>query len=200
MVLGFLRWDTKTINSIKQDRFGVGIPYAIQPGIEEGGVDPDDIEYVNHSLSEIRVNERAYFNLPAGWQVKLLSFDRDMETQLLQSIEFCNRDIFLNWGAGFASMGDTKFGSFALGKVHDKHHYLNNRTFANSTEQALIRGCDGFGFSTRFRDVNFPKAQVPRIEVRNLQSRDWLADLEQLDKHTKNGNLPQYDALFYSCS
>ncbi len=194
----FLKLGYQTINSIKQDRFGIGIPYAKQPEAGPMGTqftNDDDVASVNFALSEIRVNERGYINLPAGWDIGLLSFDTDMDTDLLQSIEFCNRDMFLTWGAGFASMGDTKFGSFALGKVHDKHHYLNNRAFCNSLEAALKFGCDGWGLATRFRDANFPGAQVPKIRVKELQSRDWLADLAELDKFVRNGMIPQYDAL-----
>lgn len=183
------------IDAIKHDRYGIGMPFARQPKEGEGEVNEADVDAMDDILENIRANAKMYAQLPPGWDLSILTPELDMGTNIEIAIERCNRDIFANMGAGFAPLGDAKFGSFALAKVHDNHFALATECDANFIANVLMHGADGWSPVRRFVELNYPGAKMPRIVARNLPVYDYRGDIETLTKAAKVGLIARTETL-----
>ncbi|NJO18050.1 MAG: hypothetical protein HC877_20670 [Thioploca sp.] len=126
-------------------------------------------------LTEYRANERGFFNLPHGWDIGILGQNSQlMGTNIVQEIETSIRDIFGAFGASFQTMGDAKFGSFALADVHDRN--FGNIVIVDGMNigKVLTIGSDGWSFASRLRDMNYPTALLPTCEPYNFPTENSI--------------------------
>lgn len=181
------------ILGIKHERWGLGTPYATEP---EDGASPEERDVVFEMLEEYRANERGAFLLPHGWAVKILGAESgQIGTDIDQTMEANARDVFGGFGASFQSMGDAKFGSFALAKVHDKH-------FSNAIErdgaiiaETLTMGNDGWSPVDRLVRRNYPNALLPKIIGRNFPTGDAVELIKAITDGIQKQAIPRADNI-----
>ncbi len=160
-----------TIDAIKHERYGVGTPVVIE------GEDPSDIDRENLeiALAEFRANAKGYMVLPNGYTWSLFGSNMSEGTNISEAIERCNKDIAVAVAAGFMLLGLTgKSGSFALGTTQQGQYHLYVESHARFIANTFNHGADGWSPVERLVRLNYgANTKVPRLEARNLPTRNW---------------------------
>lgn len=173
------------IDAIKHERTGVGTPVAI--GSEEGGA--DEAETIEAILKGMRANSTGYAYFPHGVDFDWKGLGEGATSDSGSAIQRCNVDIAINVGAGFMLLGLTgKTGSFALGSTQQGQYQLEVDGHAAFVADALNSGPDGWSMIERIVRANYgPAVDLPRLEARNLPTRDWLKRAETVFKGVQVG-------------
>lgn len=93
------------LNAMAHERYGVGIPVAKQSADSTTAVAPDEWEKLRESLRNMRSNEEAYLEIPGGIDLEIMKMASNTSSDMLPSIEFHNKQIFLNVLAQFLMLG-----------------------------------------------------------------------------------------------
>ena len=182
----FLRGFLRTIAASKHDKFGLGTLIAKQPQ----QLNPEDVTKMAEMMYEYRADERGYFSLPYGWDLAILGTLQNggqIGTDVESFIESCHRDVFGAFGASFQTMGDAKFGSFALADVHQNQFDNIISQDAGDIATVLAKGVDGWSFAERLRQANYPDALPCTIHPRNFPTKDYTARAKALTEAVRYG-------------
>lgn len=171
------------VDAIKHERFGLGVVVGKLPE----NWSESDRDAFEQTLYEWRINEKGALILPFGYEVDITGASKSEGTDVNASLERCNRDIFINVGAQFASLGDAKFGSFALAQTIEGQFGLGIEGDAKFIEGVFNHGSDGWSPIRRINDLNYPSASPPALRVRNLPIHDYAESLKSLAELVKAG-------------
>ena len=172
------------IEAMQHERYGLGIPWAEEPHPDLGiAVTDEDRLAMQMLLEELRVNAHGHALTPHGWALKIFGVESGnggnaAGTNVRATIEACNRDIFGAYGASFETMGDAKFGSFALGSIHNNHYENAVEGDGGIITEALTLGNDGWSPLQRLRDLNYPGARIGDLYIRNIPTKDAANDVK----------------------
>lgn len=171
----FQPWKIKmillTIDSIKHDRMGVGLPVVTL------GEDADEADVRAAELlgGELRANEKGYAVLTDGDKLEWLEGGKG-GSELDLAISRCNIDIAMNVAAGFMLLSLQQGpGSQALAGTQQGQHHLGIVGHGEFATSVFNFGSDGWSPVERITRLNYgPDVAVPMLEVRHLPTRNWL--------------------------
>ena len=188
-----LKLALQTIDAIKHERTGVGTPTAIMP--EDASI--QDINDAEDVLQQMRANELGYAVWPSGTEFDWKGAGEAMTSDINLAIQRCNIDIALNVTAGFMLLGLTgKTGSFALGNTQQGQFALAAESHAEFVLRPFISGSDGWNYVERIVRANYGNdVALPRLEARNMPTRDWAKRAEIAFKGLQANALTKDDRL-----
>lgn len=162
-----------TIDAIKHERTGVGVPLIELPD------NPTDaeIDWAEEILAEMRANEKGFVILPNGYKFEWVGAGESNVSNIDAAIARCNIDIAMNVAAGFMllSLGGST-GSNALAGTQQGAYHLTIDSHAAFLGDAFSLGCDGWSPVERIVRLNYGGGvSLPRLVARNLPTRDWLS-------------------------
>jgi len=176
-----------TIDAIKHERTGVGIPSIT---LSEKA-DEEDISKAEEILAEMRANEKGYIVLPEGYKFEWTGAGESSTSNLDAAISRCNIDIAHNVATGFMLLSLTGgTGSRALAGTQQGSYHLTIDSHGALVSEALNLGSDGFSPVERLVRQNYGQdAGIPRLAPRNLPTRDWHRVIETVSKSVAAGVL-----------
>ncbi len=181
------------IDAIKHERLGLGVPTLYMPE----DYSKEDIEAAETILAEMRANEKGYIILPNGYRFEWSGTTQNDGTNLNEAIERCNKDIAINVAAGFMLLGLTgQSGSYALGSTQQGQYHLAVENHAKFVAAAFNSGLDGRSIVEKIVRLNYGESvQVPRLEARNLPTRNWSEIAKTVFNGVQVGAITADDAL-----
>lgn len=158
------------LDMIRHEREGTGIPTVEYPR----DATPDEKDVVDEILRKVRAHESAYIKLPEGFSFKF-STTTGQSTGISEAIERCNRDIAYNLGVAWMLLGIAgKTGSWALSDTQRGQYILLLERHARFWESVFNIGHDGWSPVARLVRLNYgAHVGVPRLEARNMPTKDW---------------------------
>lgn len=183
----FLRQFYRTIAAAKHDKFGLGTLISKAPA----NADKADEIKIAEMMYEYRSHERGYFSLPFGWDLGVLGILNNggaIGTDVEGAIEGTHRDVFGAFGASFQTMGDAKFGSFALADVHQGNFDNIIQSDATLISKALCEADgDDWCFESHIRAENYPTALPATLHGRNFPTKDYTTRAKVLTDAVRYG-------------
>jgi hypothetical protein len=181
------------IDAIRHERRGVGTPIIIL-GEEVGD---EDIEAAERTLEQMRTNAKGYAIFPNGWQFSWDTGNRGTGTDVNEAIARCDIAIAHNVSAGFMLLGLTGgSGSYGLSFTQKSQYHLSSVGHAAMVGAGFTLGCDGWSPVGRILELNYSEVgELPKLEARNLPTRDWAEVLPQLINATNAGLITPDDKL-----
>lgn len=180
--------------AIGVERTSVGNPVASV--VDGSDFDNDEAIDVEAALEAMRVNAKGSFVLPPGYT---LTWEGAGENDLQNcqiAIESLKTDIAVNVGAGFTRLGLVGPGSYALGNTQAGQYHLSVLGHAALLCLVFNLGLDGWSPVRRIVEANYGKlAPVPRLEARNLPTRDIEKALKLVYEGVRTGVIVPDDPL-----
>ena len=180
------------LQAIRHERYGVNIPIIKLPE----GASKEDFDNAELILSEMRSHEKGYLALPFGYE-----FDwrggASGPTNIIETIEQCNRDMAFNMGGGFMLLGlSGKTGSYALAQSQQGQYEIQLEGDAKFFASGFNHGYDGWCYLERLTRINYGRnAGVPRLIARNMPTRDWTRVLPVIHNITTSDHITPDDKL-----
>ena len=183
----------QAIDAIKHERTGVGFPIVTAA---ENSTD-EDLDAAEKILAEMRSHQKGYLVLPFGYTFTWAGSTTSDGTNINEAIERCNKDIAINVMAGWSLLGLTgKTGSYALGETQQGAYHLSTVAHAKFVGDAFSIGFDGWSAVDRTVKLNYGNdAIAPRLEARNLPTRNWADVIPVLNASTTAGLITPDDPL-----
>lgn len=165
----------QSIDAIKHERTGVGVPTVTLP---EGEVDAQEVADVEAVLAAMRANERGYAVFPGGYVFKWEGAGEDKVSNIHLAIQRCQIDIAFNVIAGHRllglSGGGSAGGSYALAYTQEGGHHLHIAAHAKRVAAAFNFGSDGWSPVARIARLNYgDDVSVPKLVAGALPTRNW---------------------------
>lgn len=183
-------WKMKKIlmllDMIRHEREGTGIPTMEYPR----DATDDEKALVDEILQKVRAHHQAYIKLPEGFAFKF-STTTGQSTGIAEAIERCNRDIAYNLGVAWMLLGVAgKTGSWALSDTQRGQYILLLERHARFWEATFNLGSDGWSPVERLVRLNYgPSVSIPRLEARNMPTKDWSTILTMVPQLKSAGAL-----------
>jgi len=182
-----------SIDGVKHERRGVGTPYAIA---SEDATDAD-IDAAERALEQMRTNARGYVVFPSGWTFSWDTGNKGTGTDTDAAIARCDIAIAHNVSCGFMLLGLTGgSGSYGLSFTQKSQYHLSTVGHSKFVANSILLGCDGWSPVRRLLELNYGgPVQLPKLEARNLPTRDWAEVMPQLINATNVGIVTPDDPL-----
>lgn len=182
-----------TIDAIKHERTGVGVPTLTL----SDGASKKDINVANRILAEMRANEKGFLLLPDGYSFKWSGAGESESSNLEAAIARCNVDIAFNVASGFMLLGlQGKTGSHALSGTQLGAYHLMVDAHAWFVSDSINIGQDGYSPVRRIVEMNYGNSvSVPLLCATSLPTRDWLRVSGEVNKSVLAGVITADDAL-----
>ena len=179
------------IMAMKHEKYGLGLPVLSLP---EEPTD-EDLDAAELILSEMRAHQKGFIQLPHGYTFRYEVPAKSDGTDIELAIDLMNRDIIFNVQAPQLSLGDSKFGSFALAKSHEGQFGIAIDSDGRFIDAGFNHGADGFSVIKRITQLNYPGAAIPIYRTRNLPTRDWEKILPVAIEAIKEGAMSTDDKI-----
>lgn len=154
----FIKDTLYKLDSIRQERYAVGIPHIKLP--EEYW--DTDMEYAIKIAKNWKSGAQSYIITPVGWEVDILQLQSG-GTNILESITHHNEEITKAGLAQFINFGTTQTGSRALGEVTTAFFYDSIVGLANWIATVMNRDV-----VWPTMDLNFANHPHPELKVSNI--------------------------------
>jgi hypothetical protein len=157
------------LDSVRHDRYGVGIPTAELA--ENHGLTADDLDELETVLKDLRANERVFLVAPPGVRFRIMGPEAGGGTThgAMQMIDHHDAMIARNVLAGFLTLGRDPRGTRALGSRLTDFFVASLYGIAagivGDLKQSIVKPLCDLNFEMRGREY-------PTIEVRDLESQD----------------------------
>jgi phage gp29-like protein len=155
------------IDSLAQERQGVGIPTFTKPA----GATPDQIQKMKEIMRNLRANEEAYIEKPAGWEVDILQTNGKGIKDAEPMIAHHDRQISKNVLAQFIELGASNgSGSRATSENHSELFMLAEYAVGKYIQEVFQRDA-----VKELVDLNFTVEEYPKLAFGNIGMVDFQA-------------------------
>lgn len=167
------------IDSIAAEKQGMGIPQVKRPP----NATPQDIAKAREIAQNIRTNEKAFIDLPAGFEVQFLDTHADKLKDCKEMIEHHDRQIVKAFLAQFLELGTKSGGSYALSADQSKLFLLGLEYLAKIVQEEMNKAIK------ELCDLNFPNLKeedYPTLEYGAIGQIDFDQLSQSLQRLTQS--------------